>query len=160
MNLTDAQKEAVAGWVADGLKLSEIQSQITESFEISLTYMDVRFLIDDLELQLKEQPKPIDSDLRNVPPIPAEEAQENEESDADFEPSGDSNLSVSIHKLYKPGAVASGDVAFSDGEKAEWTLDQVGRLALNPATEGYQPSPDDLQEFQKELSMILQRRGF
>lgn len=159
MNLTDAQKEAVTGWVADGLKLSEIQSRISESFEVSLTYMDVRFLIEDLELQLKEQPKPVDSDLRNVPPPPGNEAIENEQIDASDKPSADSSVSVLLHNLYKPGVVVSGDVTFSDGEKVGWSLDQTGRLALNPTTEGYQPSQDDLQEFQKELSMVLQSRG-
>ena len=78
MNLSDVQKEAIAGWVAEGSKLSDIQSRINETFELSLTYMDVRFLIDDLDLVIKDQPKPVDNDLRNTsaPPSEPEEAED------------------------------------------------------------------------------------
>jgi hypothetical protein len=154
MNLTDSQKETIAAWVAEGLKLSDVQSRIQEEFEISLTYMDVRFLLDDLNLELKDQPKPVDNDLRNAPPP---EQPEGQASDATPSAGG---VSVTLHKLYKPGAVVSGEVVFSDGETSEWTLDQAGRLALNPGTEAYQPSEADLQDFQKKLSELLQGQGF
>ena len=58
MVLSDSQKTSVAEWVSEGLKLSDIQSRINESFGSSLTYMDVRFLIDDLELDLKDRLSP------------------------------------------------------------------------------------------------------
>ena len=154
MNLTDSQKETVAAWVAEGLKLSDVQSRIQEEFEISLTYMDVRFLVDDLNLELKDQPKSVDNDLRNAP---LSEQPEGQASDATPSAGG---VSVTLHKLYKPGAVVSGEVVFSDGETSEWTLDQMGRLALSPGTEAYQPSEADLQDFQKKLSELLQGQGF
>lgn len=53
MTLTPEQKQAVASWVAAGDNLSAIQKKLTEQFKLSMTYMDVRFLVDDLGLELK-----------------------------------------------------------------------------------------------------------
>jgi hypothetical protein len=58
MALTSEQKQTVSQWVAAGDNLSQIQQKITEQFKVSMTYMDVRFLVDDLNLQLKD-PKPV-----------------------------------------------------------------------------------------------------
>ena len=48
MSLTPEQKQAVASWVAAGDNLSLVQKKLTEQFKVSMTYMDVRFLVDDL----------------------------------------------------------------------------------------------------------------
>ncbi|MCB0386826.1 MAG: hypothetical protein KJT03_04235 [Verrucomicrobiae bacterium] len=157
MEFSDAEKATIGQWVSEGLKLSEIQSRIHQEFGRSLTYMDVKFLIDDLELELKEQPKAVESDLRKVPPPESSPPGEDEFSEG---PSLGGGVSVNLHRLYKPGALVSGDVVFSDGEKAEWSLDQIGRLGLNPSTDGYKPSEVDLRDFQQKLSSLLQGQGF
>src|SRR5499427_5545267 len=60
MNLDEAQRKKVAAWIADGLKLSEIQNRLASDLGVRMTYMDVRLLVDDLKLTPKdvEQPKP------------------------------------------------------------------------------------------------------
>ena len=58
MNLDDTQKKKVAGWLEEGLKLSEIQKKISSEFGISIKYLDLRFLLDDLKLRPKEEPRP------------------------------------------------------------------------------------------------------
>lgn len=58
MNLNNEQKNAVARWVADGATLSEVQTKIADEFGVKLTYMDVRFLVDDLDLELQDKPEP------------------------------------------------------------------------------------------------------
>jgi len=69
MTLTPEQKQAVTGWVAAGDNLSAVQKKISEQFKISLTYRDVRFLVDDLNLDLKDAAPKIDtSDLSKAPP--------------------------------------------------------------------------------------------
>ena len=45
-------------------------------------------------------------------------------------------------------ALASGKVTFSDGNRAEWYLDQAGRLGLVPQQQGYRPPAADVQQFQ------------
>jgi len=53
MTLTPEQKQAVSSWIAAGDNLSTVQKKLSEQFKISMTYMDVRFLVDDLGLELK-----------------------------------------------------------------------------------------------------------
>jgi hypothetical protein len=60
----------------------------------------------------------------------------------------------------RPGTMVSGTVSFSDGVTGKWALDQQGRLMLETARKGYQPSPADVQSFQRELQTQLQRQGY
>jgi hypothetical protein len=70
MTLSPEQKQAVASWVAAGDNLAEIQRKLSEQFKLSLTYMDVRFLVDDLGLVLKSAAPKADAnaDLSKVRP--------------------------------------------------------------------------------------------
>jgi hypothetical protein len=69
MTLTPEQKQAVSEWVSAGDNLSAIQKKLTEQFKVSMTYMDVRFLVDDLNLALKDPtPKADASDVTKAPP--------------------------------------------------------------------------------------------
>jgi hypothetical protein len=72
----------------------------------------------------------------------------------------DGGVTVSLHRVYKPGSMVSGDVVFTDGENAVWGLDQAGQLSLEAATEAYQPGDADLKDFQKKLSSLLQNQGY
>src|SRR5687767_9751129 len=68
MTLTPEQKQAVASWVAAGDNLSVVQKKLSEQFQISLTYRDVRFLVDDLNLELKDAAPKVDaSDVTKTP---------------------------------------------------------------------------------------------
>jgi hypothetical protein len=69
MTLTPEQKQTVATWVAAGDNLSAIQKKLSEHFKISMTYMDVRFLVDDLDLALKDAAPKVDtSDVSKAQP--------------------------------------------------------------------------------------------
>lgn len=61
MQLTPEQKTAVASWVAAGDNLSVVQKKLADEFKISLTYRDVRFLVDDLDLALKDPAPKVDT---------------------------------------------------------------------------------------------------
>jgi len=61
MSLTPEQKQAVASWVAAGDNLSAVQQKLREQFQLSLTYRDVRFLVDDLDLTLKDPAPKVDA---------------------------------------------------------------------------------------------------
>jgi hypothetical protein len=71
--LTPEQKQTVSAWVAAGDNLSTVQKKLVEQFKVSMTYMDVRFLVDDLGLELKNAtPKADASDVTKAPtPKPA-----------------------------------------------------------------------------------------
>ncbi len=163
MELTNEQQKALEKWISDGLSLSSIQAQLNEEFSLSLTYMEVRFLVDDLNLTLQDKPELSDA----VPNDNLESANQSAPGDSDSAAEdlgggGDafgSSLTVEVDRLMKPGAVVSGTVKFSDGVNSSWTIDQFGRMELNPSQEGYQPSAEDLQAFQKELQSALQKHG-
>jgi hypothetical protein len=148
MNLSDDQKKLVSTWVAEGASLAEVQKRLKEECGLSVTYMDVRFLVDDLQLQLREQPKQSEAVERL-----AAAKQEGESSRA-VPPAG--GVRVTMDTITKPHALASGKVTFSDGETAEWMLDQSGRLGLNPSKPGYRPSETDIMSFQRELQRVAQ----
>jgi hypothetical protein len=68
LTLTTEQKQTVASWVTAGDNLSAIQKKLSEHFQISMTYRDVRFLVDDLDLALKDPAPKVDtSDVTKAP---------------------------------------------------------------------------------------------
>lgn len=147
MNLTDEQKKEVAAWLAGGASLSEVQRRLKDEQGISLTYMDVRFLVDDLKLEVQEQPRQSEA-------IDRLEAAKQEAVPV---PTG--SVTVTMDTITKPSALVSGKVTFSDGQTAEWVLDQTGRLGLNPSQPGYRPSQEDVVSFQQELQRVVQGLG-
>ncbi|MBL4575545.1 MAG: hypothetical protein JKY51_05525 [Opitutaceae bacterium] len=162
MNLSPEQKQAVSSWIADGQSIAQVQKRLEEEFDLSITYMDARFLIDDLNLEIQDQkPKPSPTaDLSAQAAPPPAPATDQPAGEAPAEAPVGGNVSVELDKLTRPGTVVSGDVTFSDGITAKWALDQQGRLMLEAAQEDYQPSKDDLTAFQAELSQKLQSKGY
>ncbi len=73
MSLTPEQAATVSTWIAAGDNLSAVQKKLREQFQISMTYIDVRFLVDDLNLTLKDPaPKADASDVTKAKaPAPA-----------------------------------------------------------------------------------------
>jgi hypothetical protein len=165
MNLNESQKQAVAGWVAGGQKLSEIQNGLVSEFGVRLTYMEVRFLVDDLKLKLTDPeppkaPTPAPSPVQPAPPAGAATPEPDPELATDAPAPGSGKVSVTVDQLTRPGALVSGKVKFSDGASADWYLDQTGRLGVVPQQQGYKPSPLDVQEFQMALEREMVKLGF
>lgn len=170
MNLTDEQKQTVSQWLADGLSVADVQSKLSDELEISMTYMEVRFLLDDLALapqdaeEEQEDPEEVADgqqetttvdDEPEVLPPPGQEAPEAPSAtDA-----GSGDVSVSVDQLVRPGCLASGKVTFSDGKQAGWYFDQFGRLGLEAEEEGYKPPEADLPIFQQQLQRELAKLG-
>ncbi len=72
MSLSAEQKATVSTWIAAGDNLSAVQKKLRDEFKISMTYMDVRFLVDDLNLTLKDPaPKADANDLSKTQPASA-----------------------------------------------------------------------------------------
>jgi hypothetical protein len=166
MNLSDEQKSAVAGWLEAGATLSEVQKRLREEFQLSLTYLDTRLLVDDLKLTLKDaDPEPAPA-AEPAPTAATSPAPGNEPpySEDDFAPpappTGGGKVSVTIDQIMKPGMMISGNVTFSDGETAAWYLDQMGRLGLDPKTPGYRPVERDVLAFQVELQRLARTQGY
>ena len=146
MSLTEDQRASISKWIEEGASLSDIQKRLKEEFQLSLTYLETRLLADDLKLRLKEPERPIE-------PLPLPTPDK-----AASAPGG--KVSVTIDQITRPGAMVSGRTTFSDGQSAEWYLDQTGRLGLNPSTPGYRPSQQDVMDFQVELEKLARNQGF
>ena len=194
MTLSAEPRAAVSQWIAAGDSLAVVQRKLTEDLKVSMTYMEVRFLVDDLGLELKT-PAPKFSAPPAAPAAPAEPAPKKglfdklkdavtgkadealpanaaalpedepyeEEHPADLPPldpnAPAANVKVELDRLTRPGTLASGTVTFSDATAAKWAMDQYGRLMLD-APKGYKPAQADIQAFQTELSVQLQRLGY
>ena len=163
MKLDDAQKRLVAQWIEQGAKLSEIQTRIASEFKLTMTYMDVRFLVDDLKLVPKD-PEPMKTADLAPPSVAAPLATKpvpvHELKPLPAPPPGASSVSVFVDQIARPGTLVSGKVKFSDGQNAEWSLDQTGRLALTAQQAGYRPTQADVQVFQQALQAELAKMGF
>jgi hypothetical protein len=160
MQLDEAQKQKVTGWIAEGRQLAEIQKLIESEFNIRLTYLDVRILVNDLkvmpkDIQREPEKKGLAPEAVTKPAVPGPSPAPLPDA-----PTGaPSGVSVTVDTIARPGAVVSGNVTFSDGQKATWYLDEMGRLGLSPQQQGYRPSAPDLQEFQAALQRELQGMG-
>jgi hypothetical protein len=154
MNLTEEQRQRVTAWILQGAKLSEVQTRINQEFGLRLTYMETRFLVDDLKLTPKD-PEPPKVEKPSAP----ETKQPAEEKKSPAEDVKPGKVSLTVDQIARPGAMVSGKVTFSDGQKAEWYLDQMGRLGVIPTQQGYKPAAADVQEFQTALQEQLQHMG-
>jgi hypothetical protein len=161
--LTPEQLAQVENWASDGANLNQVQDRLKTEFGITLTYLDARLLMLDVGVRIKDKP-------REAPPAPPEQPQpaENQETEelggldeaedsAETVPSA--TISMSADQITIPGALISGKVTFSDGVEASWFLDQMGRLGLNGAPQGYKPPQGDVPQFQQQLDLFLQRAG-
>jgi hypothetical protein len=162
MQLSDEQKQKVSAWMAEGLKLSDIQDRLGTECGVRLTYMDVRLLVDDLKLVPKDPPAPVAtaepaaSAVAAAAPAPAPAP--SLVSDSAAKPAG--KISLSVDQLARPGTIVSGSVTFSDGKTGAWYLDQQGRLGVVPGEEGYRPPAGDVEEFQVMLDRELATMGY
>jgi hypothetical protein len=163
MDLDEAQRKKVAEWVAQGLKLSEIQNRLQSELGVRMTYMEVRFLVDDLKLTPKDVdiPKtPASALAAPGPAASAKPAQTNAPPPPSRAGAPAGGVSVAVDQIARPGTVVSGRVTFSDGQKAEWYVDQNGQLGLAPQQKGYRPPARDVQQFQVALDAELSKMGF
>lgn len=156
MKLDDTQRQKVAAWIDEGLKLSEIQTRLERELGLRMTYLDVRLLVDELKLTPKD---PVVA-APPAPPKPAEApAGFSPEPEPEELPVGGGKVSVTVDQLTRHGALVSGTVTFSDGKVASWFLDEAGRLGLAASEKGYKPTQSDVQAFQMELQKELQKLG-
>lgn len=141
--LSDDQKAALHAWAADGDSIADLQKRLKEEFDIGITYMDARFLVLDLGIE-----------IRDMTPEPEKKPEEEKPAPV---PTG--VVEVTIDAITLPGALVSGKVSFSDGEMAIWMLDQYGRPSLDPDHPDYRPSKEDIEDFQKQLSELIRKQG-
>ena len=156
MDITELQKSTIAEWVKKGETIAIIQRRLREEMELSLTYMDVRFLVDDLNLVYSEPVEACQIEKEN-----AVNEEPVEAIDAIEEPELVCSVQVNVDPVTPPGSLVCGTVNFSDGKQMSWQLSAAGQLGLVPGDDPeYRPNPEDLQEFQTQLQQVLQKHGY
>ena len=151
MNLSDEQKAVISQWVSEGESIAKIQNLLKKHFDLGLTYMDVRFLVDDLGVVYKDS---------------NEIAEDTEDKESETETATEENnetggVIVDVDAVIRPGSLVSGNVRFSDGVALGWQLTSTGQLGLIPGDDPeYRPSNEDLQAFQTQLQEVLKEKGF
>ncbi len=139
------RNQLIAKLISDGMSLSDVQKALKDEYNIQMTYMELRLISSDLDVNWEKcdakaaaaKPKVIDPNDT-------------------VDDGGLGGTQVNVNKVVRPGAVMSGDVTFASGARADWQIDPMGRLALNPIGDSGKPTEADLQEFQMELQRILQ----
>ena len=161
-SISEEQKALIQSWADEGLGLPEVQRRLADEMEIKVTYMETRFLIDDLGIKLPEVEKPEPPEEPEEPEAAADSEDTAEAALADDEkkePADSGSVSVTISELVRPGAMVSGTVTFAGGEAADWWMDQMGRLGMDARNREFRPSESDLMAFQKELQEVARKKG-
>ncbi|MFA6566701.1 MAG: hypothetical protein WCS96_00670 [Victivallales bacterium] len=159
MNRNEIKKTVLEN-LQKGLSLSEIQKILHEKGEI-ITFLDLRLLASELEnldwkkLGAEDEAQKKEDAASKKKEAGADESagKQTDEISADKGEWSGATL-VEVSKLVRPGAALSGSVQFASGVKADWVLDQAGRLGLEKTTG--KPTPEDIKEFQVELQKKLQ----
>ena len=158
MELSDAKKALVTKWIQEGRSLADVQRLLREDHQISMTYMDVRFLVDDLDIEVANN----EPEAPELPEVEAAEDATAEPVEAELVDEGSNGaVTIDVDAIMRPGSLVSGTVVFSDGVSLGWQLSAAGQLGLIPGEDSeYRPSPEDLQSFQSQLEEVLRKRGF
>lgn len=135
--LTDDQSAQIKSWAAAGAQLADIQKKMNEELGIKITYMDTRFAVADLGIELVKEEVKVEPKPEEVVKVPT------------------GRVEATVDEVVRVGALRSGTVSFSDGEKALWMIDQEGRLTLDADTAGYNPDEEDVIKFQEQLRDLL-----
>jgi len=147
MKLNDAQKQTVAKWIEQGLRVAEVQKRLEAEFGLRLTFLEVKLLIGDLNLVPKDLPeKPPahpEAPAKAAPPPPDKTAQPAK------------GVVVTVDGLPQAGTIASGSVTFTDGVTAAWYVDELGQLGVMTPQKDYRPSATDFEQFQNALEQAL-----
>jgi hypothetical protein len=141
----------MASRIAEGVSLSDIQNEVNEKFQQSMTYMDIRILAAGLDIDWQAKAAAKAEEEKKEEETAEEAAAAPEEAPA---ASADGQTVVEISKLMRPGTALSGSVKFASGSTADWYIDQTGRLGLENLV-GNQPTQEDIQQFQIELEKAV-----
>ena len=156
--LSPEQVRSIRDWAEEGLDLNAIQKRLHEDLGIKLTFMDTRFLLQDLDIQIRqpepepqaEQPAEL-SGAAGPPPRPAS---------LPGAPAPPASLlgktQVTVDEITPPHALMAGKILFRSGAQGVWDIDRTGRINWD-ATLG-EPTADDLREFETELQSVIRSR--
>lgn len=141
-----------------GLSLSDVQAALANDHDIRMTYLELRMLAGELQVDWKKQDKPAPKaeKLAQEGEAAADVVGDADELDDDAAAAGiGGGTQVTVNKLVRPGAMYSGDVVFASGARGEWYIDHSGRPGFALAEGSTKPSREDMEDFSVELQKAL-----
>jgi len=160
------RKIIIAKLLKEGRKPGEIQNYLQKEKGDSITYMELRLLLSEMEAKLADEPSTVFTPLKPSPitaatPPAAQPPGKGKAQPVPPQPKAAAGprgkTTVAIDEAPPPGAMLSGRVRFGSGAKALWVLDESGRIGLDPELGTGKPDQQDMQEFQTELRRILEQ---
>ncbi len=133
--------------IAENISLSDIQTMVNEKFNTKMTFMDIRILASELEVDWR-------SEEENKAEEKTAETEDNTKEKDSAPEKTTAKTTVELNKIVRPGAIASGSVNFASGVYAEWFIDNNGRLGLDKV-KGGKPTEQDIEDFQVEMQKIF-----
>ena len=143
--------------LAKGTGLSELQTLVNEKFDQHLTYMEIRIIASELQVDWNaNDPKAAAAAKEKAKrEEEAKKAEAEAEKAAEGAPSqGAGKTTVTVNKINPPGTLASGTVTFASGSTADWYVDQTGRPGIDNL-KGNPPTREEAQAFMMELQKVL-----
>lgn len=149
--VSNEQLEMVRRWASYGVDLNGIQKNLAAECGVHLTYMEVRFLLLDHNIEIarpQEKPAPAPAPAAAPAPAPAP-------APTPAAPTAAVKPTVTLDDLQLPGTLLSGKCSFPSGTQGSWQIDQMGRFGWSQLSGT--PTPVELQAFEIELRAILSR---
>ena len=162
--ISDQERNAfIIQQLNSGVSLSDVQKALAEQFGLRMTYLELRMLAADLQVDWQKQdktppaPPAAPADVAQAAPdgLPQDDELDGGLPDDGGLPPTSGKTRVTISKLARPGASLNGDVTFASGAHGEWYIDGMGRLGLSLAEGSPKPDQNDIQEFQIELQKAM-----
>lgn len=149
--VSNEQLEMVRRWASYGVDLNGIQKNLAAECGVHLTYMEVRFLLLDHNIEIaRPQEKPAPEPAAAPAPAPAPTP-----APTPAAPTAAVKPTVTLDDLQLPGTLLSGKCSFPSGTQGSWQIDQMGRFGWSQLSGT--PTPVELQAFELELRSILSR---
>ncbi len=151
--VSNEQLEMVRRWASYGVDLNGIQKNLAAECGVHMTYMEVRFLLLDHNIEIarpQEKPAPEPAPAAAPAPAPAPEP-----APTPAAPTAAVKPTVTLDDLQLPGTLLSGKCSFPSGTQGSWQIDQMGRFGWSQLSGT--PTPVELQAFELELRAILSR---
>lgn len=144
------RNQIIAEKLNEGYSLEEVQNFLAEEYDLNITYLDLRLIAADLEVDWKQQ-----EDEKTVTENSSGQILDDTQEPEAEAGGGSGGTQVTVDKVTRPDAVMSGTVSFASGAKAKWFIDHSHQLSLAPEEGSEKPSQDDIVEFQQELQKVL-----
>lgn len=109
--LSPEQIQSIRTWAEEGLDLNAIQKRLHEDLNIKLTFMDTRFLLQDLDIRISQ-------------PEPEPEAEQPGELPGTMPPPASllGKTQVTVDEITPPHALMAGKVLFKSAPRAHGIL--------------------------------------